>query len=73
MDGLPGYIDDFTPIAKGQSVKINGRKLVKVHYQVCKNWIVKHGSEFGFAQYQLIQITRKENVDYTAWVKLRGG
>ncbi len=68
-----GYIDDITPIATGKSVKSNSQKLAKIHNQVCENWRVKHGSEFGLAKYQLIQITRKKNVDYTAGVKLRGG
>ncbi len=67
-----GYIDDITLIAKGQLVKSNSQKLAKVHNQVYKNWRVKHGSEFGLAKHQLIHITRKRNVDYTAGVKLRG-
>ena len=68
-----GYIDDITLIAMGKSVKSNSQKLAKVHNQVCKNWRVKHRSEFGLAKHQLIQITRKRNVDYTAWVKLKEG
>ncbi len=68
-----GYIDDITIIAMGKSVKSNSQKLAKVHNQVCKNWRVKHGSEFGLAKYQLIHITWKRNVDYTAGIKLRGG
>ncbi len=68
-----GYIDDITLIATGKPVKSNSQKLAMVHNQVCKNWRVKHRSEFGFAKYQLIHITRKRNVDYTSRVKLRGG
>ncbi len=67
-----GYIDDITLIATGKSVKSNSQKLAKIHNQVCENWRVKHGSEFGLAKYQLIHITRKRIVDYTAGVKLRG-
>ncbi len=68
-----GYINDITLIATGKSVKSNSPKLAKMHNQVCKNGRVKHGSEFGLAKYQLIHITRKRIVDYTAGVKLRGG
>ncbi len=68
-----GYIDNITPIATRKLVKSNGQKLAMIHNQVCKNWRVNHGSEFGLAKYQPIQITRKRNVDYTAAVKLRGG
>ncbi len=68
-----GYIDDITLIATGKLVKSNSQKRAKIHNQVCENWRVKHGSEFGLAKYQLIHITRKRNVDYTAGVKLRGG
>ncbi len=68
-----GYIDDITLIATGKSIKSNSQKLAKVHNQVCENWRVKHGSEFGLPKYQLIHVTRKRNVDYTAGVKLRGG
>lgn len=67
-----GYIDDITLIATGRSVKGNSQKLAKVHNEVCENWRVKHGSEFGLAKYQLIHITRKRNTDYTSGVKLRG-
>ncbi len=68
-----GYIDDITLIAMGKSVKSYSQKLAKVHNQVCEKWRVKHGSEFGLAKYQLIHITRKRNVNYTAGIKLRGG
>ena len=65
-----GYINDITLIALGKSVKSNSQKLAKLHNQVCKNWRVNQGSEFGLIKYQLIYITRKRNVDY---IKLKGG
>ncbi len=58
-----GYIDDITLIFTGKLVKSNSQKLAKVHNQVCKNWRIKHRSEFGLAKYQLIQITKKKNAD----------
>ncbi len=45
-----GYIDDITLIATGNSVKSNSQKLAKVYNQVCKNWRVNNGSEFGLAK-----------------------
>ncbi len=69
---VQGYIDDIIPIAMRKLVKSKSQKLAKVYNQVCKNWRVKHTSEFGLAKYQLIHITRKRNVDYTSGVMLRG-
>ena len=68
-----GYIDDITLIATGKSVKGNNQKLAKIHNQVCESWRVKHGSEFSLPKYQLIHISRKQNIDYMAGVRLRGG
>ena len=68
-----GYIDDITLIATGKSVKGNNQKLAKVHNQVCESWRMKHGSEFSLPKYQLIYISRKQNIDYTAGVRLREG
>ncbi len=68
-----GYIDDITFIAKSKSVKDNNQKLAKVHNPVGESWRMKHGSEFSLPKYQLIYISRKQNIDYTEGVRLRGG
>lgn len=68
-----GYIDDITLIATSKSVKENNQKLARVHIQVCESWRVKHGSELSLPKYPLIHISSKQNIDYTAGVRLRRG
>lgn len=66
-----GYIDDITLISISKLVKRNNQKLARVHNQVCESWRVKHRSEFSLLKYQLIHISGKQNIDYTAGVRLR--
>lgn len=68
-----GFIDNITLIVTGKSTRGNNQKLAKVHNSVCKDWSAKHGSEFSIPKYQLIYISRKRDVNYTAGVRLRGG
>ena len=68
-----GFIDDITLIVTGKSTKGNNQKLAKVHNSVCKDWRAKHGSEFSIPKYQLIHMSRKRDIDYTAGVRLREG
>ena len=68
-----GFIDDITHIITGKSTRDNTQKLAKVHNSVCKDWRAKHGSEFSIRKYQLIHISRKQDVGYIAEVRLRGG
>ena len=68
-----GYIDDITLMSASKTVRGNTQKLAQVHNQVCESWRAKHGSEFSLPKYQLIHISRKRNIDYTAGVRLRGG
>ena len=68
-----GFIDDITLIVTGKSTRGNNQKLANAHNSVCKSWRIKHGSEFSIPKYQLIHISRKRDVDYTAGVRLRGG
>ena len=71
--GAQGFIDDITLIATSKSTRGNTQKLAKVHNQTCEDWRAKHGSEFSLPKYQLIHISRKRDIDYTAGVRLRGG
>lgn len=67
------YIDNITLIATGKLVKKNNQKLARIYNQVCKNWRVKYRSEFNFPKYQLIHISKKQNIDYIADIRLRRG
>lgn len=45
------YINDITLIFASKSVRDNTQKLVQVHNQLCKSWLVKHGLKFSLPKY----------------------
>ena len=69
--GAQGFIDDITLIAASKSTRDNIQKLAKIYNQTYKDWRAKHRSEFSLSKYQLIHISRKQNIDYTVSVRLR--
>lgn len=64
------YNDNITPISMNKLVKCNTQKLTQVHNQVYKSQRAKHGSEFCFPKYHFIYISRKQNINYIANIKL---
>lgn len=65
------YINNITFIAINKLVESNNQKLVKIYNQVYKNWKVKYRLKFSLLKYQLIYISKKQNNDYIAGIKLR--
>ena len=68
-----GFIDDITLIVTGKSTRGNNQKPANVHNSTCEDWRIKHGSEFSISKYQLIHISRKRDLNYTAGVRLTRG
>ena len=66
-------IDNITLIVTCKLVKNNDQKLADVHNQAFENWQLKYRSEFSFANYQVIQICKKQNINYISVVKLKKG
>ena len=63
-----GFIDNTTLIVTSKSTRGNTQRLTKVHNQTCKDQRAKHGSEFSLLKYQLIHISRKQDINYTAGI-----
>lgn len=67
------YIDDIIFIATSNTVKNNNQKLAKANNQVCNSSRTKHESKFSLLKYQLIYISKKNNINYILKLRLMGG